>query len=73
MNSLANFCSNVQEQAWNWINDGDEYFYDKHDWVRVRVEEEHWTDLSPMAPSERDAEAVSERPCPYRITVYRSP
>ena len=66
---LTKFHSNVQEQVWNWINEGNEYFYDKHDWVRVRIEEEFWHDISPAAPSERDAETVSERQTPYRLTV----
>ncbi|KAL9633419.1 MAG: hypothetical protein Q9164_004711 [Protoblastenia rupestris] len=43
------------------MNDGDEYFYDKLEWVRVRVEAETWTDLSPVAPSERNAETTMER------------
>ncbi len=51
------------------MNDGDEYFYDKLEWVRVRVEEEHWTDLSPSAPSERGAETTAERKSPYSIVV----
>lgn len=62
-------CSNVQEQAWTWMNDGNEYFYDKLEWVRVRVEGEHWNDLSPVAPSARGGETAAERKSPYSITV----
>lgn len=51
------------------MNDGDEYFYDKLEWVRVRVEEEHWNDLSPVAPPERGNETAAERKSPYSITV----
>lgn len=51
------------------MNDGDEYFYDKLEWVRVRVEEEYWNDLSPVAPSERGNESVTERKSPYSIAV----
>ena len=51
------------------MNDGDEYFYDKLEWVRFRVEEEQWNDLSPVAPSERGSEAVTERKSPFSITV----
>ncbi|CAD6593203.1 MAG: DNA-directed RNA polymerase III subunit rpc25 [Alectoria sarmentosa] len=61
--------SNVQEQVWTWVNDGDEYFYDKNEWVRVRVEDEQWNDISPSAPSERDSESAAERKSPYSITV----
>ena len=55
-----------------WLNDGDEYFYDKNEWVRVRIEDEHWNDLSPIAPSERGSEATEERKSPYSITVHPS-
>ncbi|KAI4259690.1 MAG: hypothetical protein LQ352_000623 [Teloschistes flavicans] len=60
---------NDQEQCWVWSNEGQEYFYDKTDWVRFRVEQEHWTDLAPVAPSERDTAAMDERKSPYSITV----
>ena len=61
--------SNVQEQVWTWVNDDDEYFYDKNEWVRVRVEEEQWNDISPSPPSERGNESMTERRSPYSITV----
>ena len=51
------------------MNDGDEYFYDKLEWVRVRVEAETWSDLSPVSPAERTAETIMERKSPYTITV----
>ena len=61
--------SNAPEQVWTWLNEGDEYFYDKGEWVRFRVEDEHWNDVSPIAPSEREIGAVRERKSPYSITV----
>ena len=61
--------SNVQEQVWTWMSEGNEYFYDKHEWVRVRIEEEHWNDLSPIAPSDRGAETAEERKSPYSLIV----
>ena len=61
--------SNVHEQCWVWKNEGVEYFYDKNEWVRVRVEQEHWHDLSPVAPSERESASALERKSPYSITV----
>ncbi|MCJ1254457.1 DNA-directed RNA polymerase III subunit rpc25 [Lignoscripta atroalba] len=60
---------NIAEQCWVWKNEGQEYFYDKHEWVRVRVEQEHWHDQSPVAPSEREAMSAQERKSPYSITV----
>ena len=59
----------MQEQVWTWVNDGDEYFYDKNEWVRVRVEDERWNDISPSPPSERGTESTVERKSPYSVTV----
>ncbi len=61
--------SNVQERVWMWHNEGGEYFYDKGEWVRVRIEEEHWNDMSPVAPSERGIESNDERRSPYSLLV----
>ncbi|KAI4237190.1 MAG: hypothetical protein L6R40_005968 [Gallowayella cf. fulva] len=66
---FSNTTFNSQEQCWVWSNEGQEYFYDKNEWVRFRVEQEHWTDLSPPTPPERDNVAHSERKSPYSITV----
>ncbi len=54
------------------MNEGNEYFYDTYEWVRVRVEDEHWNDLSPVAPSERGTETAAERKSPYSIIVGES-
>ncbi|KAL9134128.1 MAG: hypothetical protein Q9175_004689 [Cornicularia normoerica] len=64
--------SNVQEQVWTWANDGEEYFYDKNEWVLVRVEDEQWNDISPSPPSERRTESTTERKSPYSITASMS-
>ena len=63
----------MQEQVWTWLNDDDEYFYDKNDWVRVRVEDEQWNDNSPLPPSERALQSTAERKSPYGITVSALP
>ena len=63
----------MQEQVWTWVNDGDEYFYDKNDWVRVRVEDEQWIDISPSPLSVRGNESIAERKSPYSITVSTPP
>ncbi|KAL9585666.1 MAG: hypothetical protein Q9212_001403 [Teloschistes hypoglaucus] len=65
---FADSTFNDLEQCWIWSNEGQEYFYDKTEWVRFRVEQEHWTDLAPVAPSERDSAAMAERKSPYSIT-----
>lgn len=61
--------SNVQEQCWVWPNEGQEYFYDKHEWVRFRVEQEIWHDASPLPPSERQKIPSGELKSPYSLTV----
>ena len=63
------FPSNAQEQCWVWNNEGTEYFYDKHETVRIRIEQEHWHDQTPIAPSESESAANVERKSPYSITV----
>ena len=52
-----------------WHNEGQEYFYDKDEWVRIRIEEEHWNDMSPVAPSARGAESNNEKRSPYSLVV----
>lgn len=66
---FASIHSDVNEQVWVWDNDGAEYYYDKQDWVRLRIEVEEWHDLSPVAPGDREAVANAERKSPYSITV----
>ena len=52
-----------------WNNEGQEYFYDKHEWVRIRIEQEHWNDLSPLTPAEIEVSSALERKSPYSLTV----
>ena len=61
--------SNAQEQVWVWNNDGNEYFFDKGETVRFRVEAENWHDQSPDAPSELETTSEIERKAPYSIIV----
>ena len=52
-----------------WKNDGQDYFYDKYEWVRVRVEQENWHDVSPLTPTERERAMANGRQSPYSITA----
>ena len=61
--------SNVKEQCWVWRNEGSDFYFDKHDWVRVRIEQEHWHDTSPVAPMTDEQLASSDRKSPYSITA----
>ena len=56
----ANLASNEEEKAWIWQNDGNSYYFDKHERVRFRVEEEHWSDAGPA----EDADAGMRPPGP---------
>lgn len=57
----------MKEQVWVWRNGADEFYFDKHEWVRLRVEEEHWHDNSPVGPVNKDAVSTTERRSPYTI------
>ena len=67
MMQLTDSSSNVKEQSWIWQNEGADYFYDKNDWVRVRVEGEEWHDISPAMPYDSEDVATLERQSPYSI------
>lgn len=76
--------SNVRERVWQWTNDADEYYYDKSEWVRIRIEDEKWADgdndnnvsMSTANPQQRPpsaaqvvAETTQERKSPWSLTV----
>ncbi len=44
------YSSDHAEQCWIWENDGQRFYYDKLEWVRIRVESEQWHDNAPLAP-----------------------
>ncbi|CAF9908314.1 MAG: DNA-directed RNA polymerase III subunit rpc25 [Heterodermia speciosa] len=46
---------NAAEQTWVWHSESGDFYFDRNEWVRVRVETEQWHDLSPVAPAEREA------------------
>ena len=52
-----------------WQNNDQEYYYDKDDWVRLRVESEQWEDLKPVTPSEIRGNGEVAGRCAYMITV----
>ena len=56
---------------WIWqTDDGEDYYFDTGDVVRVRVEAEIWQDQAPKGPLKNTlANSVSERNVPYAITV----
>ena len=60
--------SNKKEQCWIWENQGDNYYYDKHEWVRVRVEQEKWHDASAILPK-KDTDTTYAQQCRYSIVA----
>ena len=61
--------SNQTEQCWVWKSNGQDNYFDKHEWVRVRVEQETWNDVSPVSPAEMDKAVAGGRQCAYSITA----
>ncbi|KAJ6257713.1 DNA-directed RNA polymerase III subunit rpc8 [Drechslerella dactyloides] len=58
------------EQVWVWrTEDGDELFFDKNELVRFRVEEEEFTDNTPVDPALRDSLADADLKPPYKLIV----
>jgi len=54
------------------VEESQELFFDKGDWVRVRVESEEFHDNSPTNPIDREAAATLERKAPYSILASMS-
>lgn len=61
--------SDPKDQVWIWYNEGERFYYDKTEWVRVRIEQEHWHEASPTEPGKHEETALSERHSPYSITA----
>lgn len=57
---------------WSWTNEGQQYFYDRWDLVRIRVESEAWAAPPTTASDQSDENAVVSK-SPYSITVDRTP
>jgi len=68
---FENTTFNAEEDAWVWTtDDGHQLFFDRNETVRLRVEAETWTDLSPEKTNPNQDEAEEEyRRSPYQITA----
>lgn len=64
--------SDAEDQVWVWRHETGDLFYDRNEWVRIRIEAEQWHDLAPVGPSTREPAKKEER-SPYTITVSRDP
>lgn len=63
----------VKENVWIWNNDGNEFYMDKNELIRFRIEEEAFEDQLPIPPHLQDDRMEVERKPPYRIIVGPSP
>lgn len=59
----------VKENVWIWSNDGNQFFMDKNELIRFRIEEEAFEDQLPIPPHLQDDRMEVERKPPYRIIV----
>lgn len=58
----------TSEQLFVWeTEDGQLLYYDNQETVRFRIEEEIWTDQSPMGPKEREDAAGTVKSSPYVV------
>ena len=48
-----------------WVTEGQTLYYDNQETVRFRIEEEIWTDQSPMGPSEKEENGGLTKQSPY--------
>lgn len=59
----------VKENVWIWNNDGNDFYMDKNEVIRFRVEEEAFEDQLPVPPHLREEMAEVEIKPPYRLIV----
>ncbi|TVY20444.1 DNA-directed RNA polymerase III subunit RPC8, partial [Lachnellula arida] len=57
------FADTTQEMI--WAPEGDKMYFDNHETVRFRVEEEEWNDAAPVGPKREGIEV--ERKSPYKL------
>jgi len=56
------------EQCFIWTTEGgDQLYFDNHEKVRFRIEEEHWHDQTPLGPGGKEVDV--RRESPYKITA----
>ncbi|KAJ5038829.1 uncharacterized protein L3040_006508 [Drepanopeziza brunnea f. sp. 'multigermtubi'] len=60
----ASFNEELGQYIWVPEPDGDQLYFDANDIVRVRIEDEIWTDQSPVGPREKE-EGASVKTHPY--------
>jgi DNA-directed RNA polymerase III subunit RPC8 len=59
----------VAENVWVWNNEGNQFYMDKNEVIRFRVEEEAFEDQLPVPPHLQEGSREEERKPPYRIIV----
>jgi hypothetical protein len=65
--------SDGKEQVWIWHNDGQEFYMDKNEVIRFRVESEQFVDQLPIPPHLKNEEVSLQKKPPYALVVrFRS-
>ena len=59
--------SNKQEQVFTWTTDDSTLYYDNHETVRFRIEEEVWHDQAPTKATGGEGEEAPPKKSPYGI------
>ncbi|KAF2836406.1 DNA-directed rna polymerase III 25 kd polypeptide [Patellaria atrata CBS 101060] len=69
-NLFENTKFNTAEQVWVWTtDDGTELFFDNHEIVLLRIEDEQWHDQTPQQPNVLGDIEESEEVPPYILTA----
>lgn len=66
------FGSDGKEQVWIWHNDDQDFYMDKNEVIRFRVEGEVFVDQLPVPPHLKGEESSLHNKPPYAITVRLS-
>jgi DNA-directed RNA polymerase III subunit RPC8 len=63
----------LKENVWIWNNDGNQFYMDKNELIRFRIEDEMFEDQLPVTPHVQIDCMEIERKPPYRVIVRTYP
>ncbi|KAL7275558.1 DNA-directed RNA polymerase III complex subunit Rpc25 [Rhizina undulata] len=58
---------NIQESVWVWNNEGQDFYMDKNELIRFRIENEKFVDQLPVPPHEKDKQTDAEKKPAYAL------
>ncbi|KAF8248720.1 hypothetical protein K440DRAFT_649790 [Wilcoxina mikolae CBS 423.85] len=59
----------LKENVWIWVNDGNQFYMDKNELIRFRIEDEVFEEQLPVTPHIENDHMEIERKPPYRVIV----